>query len=376
MELIPGRAPDYLLDGTVGLLRAEDRVFESMLNHWKAHLLARGLTTAHIKTSTRMVQRFQGHSNEYPWSWGPYHFEEFLADLRSADPPLKVSTLRAYAGAIRAFTSYVSEPRYRWVELCEQVFDAIPAQVVFDWNSPRHTADDATPTGRRALTKKEIQQLFDAADDFVDTEYAKGTKSWLPAMRDSTALKVAYAYGLRRRELTMLEYVDFGPNPKVPEYGNYGAVQIRWAKGTRGSGPRRRTVLTVPDFDWVVDVLKHWLSPKGRELFSTADRSQCLWPSERSGAASLRTFERAFARARDRAGLPDELTLHCLRHSHVTHLIEADYDQFFVQVQVGHQHASTTSLYTSVGSDFKQRTIQQMINRRLRLDQENGNHHG
>ena len=188
-----------------------------------------------------------------------------------------------------------------------------------------------------------MQSLFDAADDFVDAEYAKGSKRWLPALRDSTALKVAYAYGLRRRELTKLEYVDFGPNPKVPAYRNFGAVQVRWAKGMRGSGPRRRTVLTTPEFDWVVDLLQHWLSPAGRELFPTADRSRCLWPSERAGAASLRTFERAFARARER---------------------------------VGHQHASTTSLYTSVSSDFKQKTIQQMINRRLRIDNQDGGHDG
>jgi site-specific recombinase XerD len=128
----------------------------------------------------------------------------------------------------------------------------------------------------------------------------------------------------------------------------------------------------VPEFDWVVDILKHWLSPAGRELFPTADRSRSLWPSERSGNASLRAFERAFTRARIQAGLPEELTLHCLRHSYVPHLIEADYDAFFVQQQVGHQNASTTSLYTSVSSDFKQRTIQQMITRRLRLDDQEG----
>jgi hypothetical protein len=36
------------------------------------------------------------------------------------------------------------------------------------------------PSGRRILTRNELQSLFDA-------EYAKGTKRWLPALRDSTA---------------------------------------------------------------------------------------------------------------------------------------------------------------------------------------------
>ena len=369
MELVPGRIPEYLLDESVGLLRADERVFEAMLERWRAQQMARGLTTAHIKTSCSVVTRFQHHSNEYPWTWRPYHFEEFIADLRSRERPLKVSTLRSYAAAIRGFMSYVSDTRYGWVAFCERAFNDTPTQIVFDSNSPRHGADDDVPTGRRALTRIEMQSLFDAADDLVDTEYAKGSKRWLPALRDSIGLKVTYAYGLRLRELTMLEYVDFGPNPKVPDYGNFGAVQVRWAKGVTGSGPRRRTVLTTPEFDWVVDLLKYWVSPVGREMFATADRSRSLWPSERAGVASVRTFERAFVRAREQAGLPDQLTLHCLRHSYVTHLIEAGYDPFFVQLQVGHQNSSTTSLYTSVSSDFKQRTIQQMISRRLRLDE-------
>ncbi|MDT5208359.1 MAG: integrase/recombinase XerD [Mycobacterium sp.] len=49
-------------------------------------------------------------------------------------------------------------------------------------------------------------------------------------------------------------------------------MTVRWAKGTTGSGPRRRTVLTVPEFPWVVDLL-HYSCTDGREMFSTADRS-------------------------------------------------------------------------------------------------------
>jgi site-specific recombinase XerD len=36
-----------------------------------------------------------------------------------------------------------------------------------------------------------------------------------------------------------------------------------------------------------------------------------------------------------------------------------------VQTQVGHSYASTTSLYTSVSADFKQKAVQQMIARRI-----------
>lgn len=146
----------------------------------------------------------------------------------------------------------------------------------------------------------------------------------------------------------MLEYVDFGPNPHVESFGRFGSLQVRWAKGTKGSGPRRRTVLTVPEFDWVVGLLEYWLSPDGRKRFPTADRSASLWPPERSGSTVLRNFDRSFQRVRKIAGLPEELSLHTLRHSYVTHLIEAGYDPLFIQQQVGHSYSSTTALYTSV----------------------------
>ena len=79
---------------------------------------------------------------------------------------------------------------------------------------------------------------------------------------------------------------------------------------------------------------------------------------------SLGLFGDAFAAARDAVGLPKEVGLHCLTF-YVTHLIEAGYDPAFVQTQVGHSYASTTGLYTSVSSDFKQKTVQQMIARRI-----------
>ncbi len=127
-----------------------------------------------------------------------------------------------------------------------------------------------------------------------------------------------------------LEYVDFGPNPKVPDYHQFGSVQVRWAKGTRGSGPRRRTVLTAPEFDWVVPLLELWLSPAGRERFPTADRSALMRPSERVRRIGPAKLRRAFQRIRRRAELSEELTMHALRHSYVTHLIEAGYDPLFV----------------------------------------------
>lgn len=102
----------------------------------------------------------------------------------------------------------------------------------------------------------------------------------------------------------MLDLEDFTPTPHVRKYSRFGAVQVRFAKGTAGSGPRRRAVLTVPDLDWVVDQLKAWIPGGMRQQFPTAERSSALWPSERGARMSLGSFGDAFAAARDAVGLP------------------------------------------------------------------------
>jgi hypothetical protein len=44
----------------------------------------------------------------------------------------------------------------------------------------------------------------------------------LPAFRDATLFKIAYSYGLRRNETTMIDVTDIGRNPHGPEFGDYG----------------------------------------------------------------------------------------------------------------------------------------------------------
>ena len=287
MQGVPGFVPRVLRDAEVGLFRAEDRVFDAMIDGWKAQMMARGLATQTIEGRCRVLRRFQEYAGTFPWTWRPVDLDDYVAGRRSGEKPISLTTLRSDSNAIAMFCAYTSSPTYGWGEFCEQTFGDVPAQIAFDWNTPRHTTDDAVPPQRRAFKRKELQKLFGYMDDLVDREYAAGSKRWLPALRDSIAFKVCCAYGLRRREVTMLDLHDFGPNPHLPAYGEFGAVTIRWAKGTAGSGPRRRTVLTVPEFEWVVDLLKFWIHEGGRDRFPAADRSAALWPSERADRITL-----------------------------------------------------------------------------------------
>ena len=63
-----------------------------------------------------------------------------------------------------------------------------------------------------------------------------------------------------------------------------------------------------------------------------AARHPALWLTERGGRISPRQIDDRFAQWRAAAGLPAELSVHCLRHSYISHLIEDGADPLFVQL--------------------------------------------
>lgn len=338
----------------------EARVFEEMLDGWRDQQLSRRLEPATIAAGARVVRRFQQDVGGYPWRWTAAEFECWIAALRTERGRAR-STVRAYQLSVRSLLGYVCDPAYGWAERCLSLFGTHPVQICGAANFGAHVSDHEGSPARRALTRTECQALFDAADEQVAQIRKLRRKGWTPAFRDATMLKVAYAFGLRRRELLMLERHDFGSNPKVPEFTGFGVCQVRWGKASRGSGPRRRSVLTV--MPWSVEILTEWVEEVWPQLRHGQEPG--LWPSERAARVSEDRFNAAFTRAAAAAGLDAGLSPHCLRHSYVTHLLEDGYDVLFVQQQVGHRHASTTSIYTSVTSDFRTRMVRAALDRAI-----------
>ena len=66
-----------------------------------------------------------------------------------------------------------------------------------------------------------------------------GRKGALAAYRDATIFKVIYGWGLRRTETARLDVADFGRNPRAPQFGRYGTLNVRYGKAKRGQPPRR-----------------------------------------------------------------------------------------------------------------------------------------
>lgn len=359
MAPIDGSAHLYLAAG-VPLLRPEDQVFQAMLDGWRNQQLARNLSFGTVEQREALIRRFRAFTDADPWLWTAAHVDEFTTEARGVRRNSR-STVLGYQTGIRLFMGYLTDPAYGWSTECETRFGTHPVQVCHEWNSARHTQEAQAGPGKRALTHNELQALFDHADERAVAAQSSGRKGWLTAFRDATLLKVAYSWGLRRNEVRRLELCDLGSNPKAPEFGSYGIVHVRFGKAMRGSPPKRRAVLTVPLFDWATDALGQWVE-EVRPLLAEAD-SPVLWPSERGSLLCLSSVTSLFTRCRHELGLAEGLDFHSLRRSYVSHLIEAGYDSLFVQQQVGHERASTTTIYTHVSPDYRARTVRAALDR-------------
>jgi integrase/recombinase XerC len=352
---LPGSAKQ-LLAANVLLLKPEDQVFTEMVRGWNIQQQSRMLKAETIEARSATVRRFAAYTNEYPWRWTAQDVDEWTANL-AGERHLAHSSIRGIQNGLRLFMEYLIDPNYAWVDECRRRFNEVPVQICHEWNTVEHLGEFEGRPSNRPFTRSELQAFFDEADARVAAARKARRKGALAAFRCATMLKVAYAWGLRRRELVMLDIVDLGRNPAAPEFGPYGYIHVRYGKALRGGPPRRRTVLTT--MPWAVEALSEYIDrvrPKfGFENLNT------LWPTERGGRVSVFKVDEQFIDIRDALGLPPELRLHCLRHSYVTHLIEDGWDARFVQEQVGHAYASTTAIYTGVSNDFKNRVLRDAL---------------
>ena len=102
----------------------------------------------------------------------------------------------------------------------------------------------------------------------------------------------------------------------------------------------------------MLDLLRQWWKVRpSRYDAGISLQERWLFPGIRAGKPmTTRQLNRLFHEATDAAGIKKSVTLHALRHSFATHLLEDDTDIRIIQALLGHDKLDTTARYTRVAT--------------------------
>jgi integrase/recombinase XerD len=168
------------------------------------------------------------------------------------------------------------------------------------------------------LSPEEIVRLLNAA----------------PGLKYRAALSVAYGAGLRAAEVVALKVSDIDSKRML--------IRVE-----QGKGGKDRNVMLSPQ---LLELLRTWWKaarPQGW-LFPGRDPVQPM---------TTRQLNRACHAAAHLAEINKRVSLHTLRHSFATHLLEQNTDIRVIQVLLGHAKLENTALYTRVAT----KTISEVV---------------
>lgn len=341
----------------VAIAQADPDAFLSdVLTGWKRQQLAQNLGMGTIQRRTRSVMRMASFVGKHPWEWLPGDADEFFSHLRGVEN-LARNTVLAYQTDVRLFLEFAGNQSYDWNERCGQLFGTVFSQVVTEFNRATHSQETGE-AAKRPFTIRELQEFFDLADLEPERILNSGRKGALAAWRDAVMFKTLYSWGLRHNEVRHLIPSDFSRHIRTPQFGEWGLLRVRHGKAMRGSGPKQRTVLTV--FDWSAEVVEHW-TRVGLPRFGL-HRAAPLFPTESGKMLDQAALRRRFHGFVNELGFAPGLDIHSFRRSYATNLqIEYGFDVSFAQLQLGHEHASTTSIYTIASPDYRARELKRVL---------------
>src|SRR6202166_2583029 len=149
-------------------------------------------------------------------------------------------------------------------------------------------------------------------------------------------LSLGYGCGLRAGEVVRLKvkHIDRAQN----------IIRIEQSKGRKD----RNVMLSAE----MLDLLRQWWKARRPGYDSTTPVAErWLFPGQRPGKPmTTRQLNRLFHEAADAAGIKKGVTLHALRHSFATHLLERGTDIRIIQALLGHDKLDTTARYTRVAT--------------------------
>ena len=146
-------------------------------------------------------------------------------------------------------------------------------------------------------------------------------------IKHKAMLSLIYSAGLRIGETLKLRLKDIDSNRMI--------IRIRLGKGAKDR--------IVPLSVIALNLL--------REYYITWHPKEYLFEGQTGGTYSVRSAQQVLHHAMARAGMSDrKITLHTLRHSFATHLLENGTDLRYIQVLLGHSSSKTTEIYTHVST--------------------------
>jgi site-specific recombinase XerD len=155
------------------------------------------------------------------------------------------------------------------------------------------------------------------------------------SLKARVMLSLSYGCGLRVSEVVRLKVKHIDSAQKI--------IRIEQSKDRKD-----RNVMLSPE---MLDLLRQWW--KARVGFDTRTPIQERWlfPGRRPGQPmTRRQLSRLFHEAANGAGIKKSITLHALRHSFATHLLERGTDIRVIQALLGHDKLDTTARYTRVAT--------------------------
>ena len=174
------------------------------------------------------------------------------------------------------------------------------------------------------LSREEVARLIDAA----------------PNLKYQTALSIAYGTGLRASEVIGLKVSDIDS-------------QRMMLRVEQGKGNKDRYAMLSPV---LLERLRSWwrvAHAQGKML-----TNGWLFPGlNPMDPLSTRQLNRAIHAAAQAARIDKRVSMHTLRHSFATHLLEQKVDIRVIQVLLGHKRLETTSIYTHVATEILREVV-------------------
>jgi integrase/recombinase XerD len=155
-------------------------------------------------------------------------------------------------------------------------------------------------------------------------------------------LSLGYGCGLRAGEVVRLKVKHFDSAQKI--------IRIEQSKGRKD-----RNVMLPAE---MLDLLRQWWKVRRGFDATIPLQERWLFPGRRPGQPmTTRQLNRLFHEAADAAGIRKGVTLHALRHSFATHLLERGTDIRVIQAwkDAGHEAGGTSRTRATVASSTRAR---------------------